>query len=179
MDLNIQLIPYKNKSSDILKYHIINSSDKNIIYKICNIYAPFGRQINNNHTSQHRLNIGFTRKQIIDEDKIYHELEHLIHEIETYFGKFDELKNYELISSIIDRKELGCVIRLHLKIFKNKTTTPLVQMINGQDENVEWIQFDKNKQINIDLHPECLWIDNNNKKYGIYFMIDKVFQFIS
>lgn len=179
MDLNIQLIPYKNKPNDIQKYHIINSLDKNIVYKICNVYAPFGRQIDNNHTSQHRLNIGFSRKQIINEDKIYLELERLIHEIETYFGGFDELKNYELISSIIDRGELGCIIRLHLKTFKNKTTTPLAQMIDGQDENVEWIQFDKNKQINIVLHPECLWIDNNNHKYGISFMIDKVFQFIS
>jgi hypothetical protein len=52
-------------------------------------------------------------------------------------------------------------------------------MINSTDLNVEWIQFDKTKQINIDISPDCLWIDNKNKKYGVSFVIYKVFQFIS
>ena len=104
------------------------------------------------------------------------ELTKIITELEKYFGTFDELKDYELISNIINRDTFGYIIRFHLKTHNNKTTTPLTQIIDNENQIVEWIQFDKNKQINIDFGPDCLWIDNKNKKYGVSFVIYKVFQ---
>ena len=52
-------------------------------------------------------------------------------------------------------------------------------MIESNDQKSEWIQFEKLKQINIDISPDCLWIDNKNRKYGVSFVINNVFQFIS
>ena len=180
--MNIQITPYKNNKSTIEKYHIIKLDNTQINYRICNIYAPFGRQIEHkttNNLTQHRLNIGFTLDNIKNSDKSYLELYRIITELETYFSTFDELKDFELVSNIINRDIFGIIIRFHLKTQNNKTTTPLIQMINSTDLNVEWIQFDKTKQINIDISPDCLWIDNKNKKYGVSFVIHKVFQFIS
>lgn len=182
-DINLQLIPYKNKGK-IQKYHIINTNDKQLKYRICNVYAPFGRQTSNDHKTstkitQHRLNVCFNKLDIENNNKSYLELKRLITELETYFGSFDELKQMNLTSNIIDRDEYGIVIRFHLKTLNDKTITPLIRMINTKDEETEWIQFDKNKQFNFDFHPDCLWIDKENNKYGISLMIDKVFQFIS
>jgi len=180
--MDIQITPYKNNKSTIEKYHIIRLNSSQIVYRICNIYAPFGRQTEH-HTkhnlTQHRLNIGFSTEQINNNDKSYIELHNIISELETYFSTFDELKDYELVSNIINRDTHGIIIRFHLKTQNDKTTTQLTQMIESTDINVEWIQFDKTKQINIDITPDCLWIDNKNKKYGISFVIHKVFQFIS
>ena len=180
--MNIQITPYKINKSSIERYHIIRLDSSQINYRICNIYAPFGRQTEH-HTShnltQHRLNIGFSIEQINNSDRSYLELHRIIHELEEYFSTFDELKDYELVSNIINRDTHGIIIRFHLKTQNNKTTTPLTQIIKSKDIDVEWIQFDKTKQINIDITPDCLWIDNKNKKYGISFVINKVFQFIS
>jgi hypothetical protein len=129
--------------------------------------------------SQHRLNICFSSNDINTKNKTYLELTQIISDLETYFSNFDELKNYELVSNIIPRQTYGIVIRFHLKTLKDKTITPFKQMINSVDESVEWIQFDKNLQFNFNFHPDCLWIDNTNSKYGISFVIDSVFQFIS
>jgi hypothetical protein len=180
--MNIQITPYLKNNSSIEKYHIIRLNNDQIIYRICNVLAPFGRQTEHytiNNLTQHRLNISFTCDQISSNDKSYMELTGIITELETYFGTFDELKEYELVSNIIDRDNFGKIIRFHLKTQNDKTTTPLIQMINSIDSNTEWIEFDKTKQINIDINPDCLWIDNKNKKYGVSFCILKVFQFIS
>jgi hypothetical protein len=180
--MNIQITPYKINKSSIEKYHIIRLDSSQIIYRICNIYAPFGRQTEHytsNNLTQHRLNIGFSTEQILNNDKSYLELSKIIQELEIYFSTFDELKDYELVSNIINRDTYGIIIRFHLKTQNNKTTTPLTQIVKSEDIDVEWIQFDKTKQINIDITPDCLWIDNKNKKYGISFVINKVFQFIS
>ena len=180
--MNIQITPYKNNKSTIEKYHIIRLDSSQIIYRICNLYAPFGRQTEHNtqhKLTQHRLNIGFTNIQITNLDKSYVELNKIISELENYFSKFDEFIDYKLVSNIINRDTFGIIIRFHLKTQKDRTTTPLVQMINSDDVNVEWIQFDKTKQINIDITPDCLWIDNKNKQFGVSFVINKVFQYIS
>ena len=45
MNMNIELVPYKNNNkSHIKKYHISNSDNLILKYKICNVFAPFGRQ---------------------------------------------------------------------------------------------------------------------------------------
>ena len=180
--MNIQITPFKKNNSPIEKYHIIRLDHSQIIYKICNVFAPFGIQTEHqttNKITQHRLNISFNQNQITSNDKSYIELTRIITELEKYFGEFDELKDYELVSNIINRDTFGIIIRFHLKTQKNKTTTKLIQMINSIDSNKEWIEFDKNMQINIDICPDCLWIDNKNKRYGVSFVILKVFQFIS
>ena len=43
-------------------------------------------------------------------------------------------------------------------------------------EEASWIDFCNDKKINIAFHPECLWIDEKNKKYGISFTLDEVHQ---
>jgi hypothetical protein len=180
--MNIQIIPYKNNKSTIEKYHVIKLDNSQINYRICNICAPFGRQIEHhtkNKLTQHRLNISFSNEQIENNNKSYVELKRLISELEIYFGTFDELKEYELVSNIINRDNHGIIIRFHLKTQHDKTTTPLIQMIESNDQKSEWIQFEKLKQINIDISPDCLWIDNKNRKYGVSFVINNVFQFIS
>ena len=180
--MDIQITPYKINKSSIEKYHILRLDNSQINYRICNLYAPFGRQTNHHvqHTlTQHRFNIGFSVQQITVNDPSYIELKRIIYELESYFGTFDELKDFELVSNIINRDSYGIIIRFHLKTQNDKTTTPLIHMVDSNDLNVEWIQFDKLKQINIDINPDCLWIDNKNKKYGISFVINKVFQFIS
>ena len=180
--MDIQITPYKNTNSTIEKYHIIRLDSSQIIYRVCNLIAPFGRQTEHQtsiNITQHRLNIGFSCDQIASNNKSYLEIIRIINELESFFKTFDELKDYELVSNIINRNTFGIVIRLHLKTQNDRTTTPLIHMINSIDSNTEWIEFDKTKQINIDISPDCLWIDNKNKKYGVSFVIHKVFQFIS
>jgi len=126
--MNIQITPYKNNKSTIEKYQIIRLDSTLIIYRICNIYAPFGRQTNHytqNKLTQHRLNIGFSPEQILNNDKSYLELTKIISELEIYFSTFDELKEYELVSNIINRDTFGVIIKFHLKTQNYKTTTPL------------------------------------------------------
>lgn len=178
----VQLVPYKNVNSNkyVKKYYILNSINNVIKYKICNVFSPFGREteytkIKDLH--QHRLNICFTKERMKD-DKSYRILIDMINGIENYFKDVEELVDYNLISNIIDRGEYGIVIRFHLKTLKNKTTTPLIQIIDGKEEKVEWIQFDKLKQYNMNFHPDCLWIDDTNKKFGISLVIESVIQFI-
>jgi hypothetical protein len=180
----VQLLPYSNKkknSNNIKKYHILNSVNNIIKYKICNVFSPFGREteyakIKDLH--QHRLNICFSKAHIKD-DKSYKLLIDMINEIENYFKDMDELETYNLVSNIIDRGEYGIVIRFHLKTLNNRTITNLTQIIDGKEDKVEWIQFDKLKQYNMDFHPDCLWIDDTNKKFGISLAIESVIQFIS
>jgi hypothetical protein len=180
--MNIQIIPYKYNKSSIEKYHIIRLDNSQIYYKLSNILAPFGRQTEhktNYKLDQHRLNINFNIDEVLNQDKSYIEFERIITELEIYFSNFDELKDLKLISNIIDREKFGIVIRLHLKTLHDKTITPLLQIIDSENQIVEWIQFDKDKKINIDFGPDCLWIDNKNKTFGISFVIYKVIQFIN
>ena len=61
--MNIQITPYLKNNSSIEKYHIIRLNNDQIIYRICNVLAPFGRQTEHytiNNLTQHRLNISFT-----------------------------------------------------------------------------------------------------------------------
>jgi hypothetical protein len=180
----IQLVPYKNINSNkhVKKYHILNSANNIIKYKICNVFSPFGRELeytNIKNLHQQRFNICFNKAHMND-DKSYKLLIDMINGIENYFKDMEELETYNLVSNIIDRGEYGIVIRFHLKTFKNKTITNLSQIIDGKEENnVEWIQFDKLKQHNMNFHPDCLWIDDTNKKFGISLLVDSVIQFIS
>jgi len=178
-ELNISLIPYKNKTNSIEKYHVLRQDSSKIIYKICNVFAPFGRQIDHQTKciiNQHRLNICFSKQEFNDSSCI--EIRKLINELELYFSDFDELTDYKLISNIIDRDTYGIVIRFHLKTNKNNTVTPLIQMKNLESEQVEWISFDKENKINIDFSPDSLWINHTNKTYGISLVINKVFQYL-
>ena len=200
-NIELELIPYKtNNKSHIQKFHIVRKNGHTIKHRICNVYAPFGRQTSADHKTknqleQHRLNVCFTKSQIESNsaDKAYLELKRLITELETYFGSFEDLSDYNLLSNIIMRSEYGIVIRFHLKTNKNKTVTPLIQITSDEinqtkqiestestksTESTEWISFNKTKQFNFNFHPDSLWIDHKNKKYGISLMIDKVFQLI-
>lgn len=177
----VQLIPYKNGGSNktIKKYHILNSAEYIIKHKICNVFSPFGREIDNIKTlHQQRLNVCFSKEHMKD-DKIYKILTGMILNIENYFKDIEELEGYNLVSNIIDRDKHGIVIRFHLKVLKNKTITPFTQIIDGKEESAEWIEFDKLKPYNMTFHPDCLWIDDENKKFGISLAIDSVIQFIS
>lgn len=177
--MDIKLIPFKKKSS-IDKFHIVNSNNNIHKFNICNVYAPFGLQIEhktNIKINQHRLNICFSIDDI--ENNRHIKLKEIIDELELFFNDYDELKNYELLSNIINRDKHGIVIRFHLKTYKNKTITPIKHVIDTLEKNVSWLDFDKNKKLNIDFTPDCLWIDHNNKKYGISLLITDVFQFIS
>jgi hypothetical protein len=179
----LEICPYKNNiSSQIKKFHV-TKNDEILKFKICNLSSPFGRKTDSDHNTsyslhQHRLNIEFNHEDLKNNKKSYEELTKIIRDIEQYFKEFDELKNMELVSNIINRDGYGIVIRFHLKTFKNKTTTPLTHCVNGETSDVEWVQFNKNNKFNIDFHPDCLWIDENNKKFGISFVIDRVFQMI-
>jgi len=199
IDLDLELMPYiTNNKSQIQKYHIMKKNGHTIKHRICNVFAPFGRQTSSDHKTntslnQHRLNICFNKSQIESEfkDKSYLELKRLITELESYFGTFDDLLEYELLSNIINRDKYGYVFRFHLKSNRDRTVTPLVQKMstnsteskiptesNIPTESTEWINFDKTKKFNFNFHPDSLWIDHKNKRYGISLMIDKVFQII-
>jgi hypothetical protein len=183
MNMNIELVPYKNNNkSHIEKYHISNSDNLILKYKICNVFAPFGRQYlhqTKEKINQHRLNVCFSKKEVEEYNESYEELKKIISELETFFYDFDELKGYELISNIIDRDSYGKVIRFHLKTLKNNTTSSLIQIIDSVSQKVEWIQFQQDKQFNFDFSPDCFWIDHTNKKYGVSLVIINAFQFIS
>lgn len=177
--MNLCIIPYKSTDKNINKYHIVDNNNKLIHYNLCNVYAPFGRQTEKeHHTSnkivQHRLNICFTKDKL--DTKEYNIASKIITDIETWFSNFKELTDFKLISSLIDRKKFGKVIRFHLKTLQNTTTTPLLCLNNGDEKTKSWIDFNKEMQINIKFHPDCFWINNLNKTFGISFVIDKVYQ---
>jgi hypothetical protein len=181
-EINLQLIPYKtNNRSNIKRYHIVNSNGNIIKYKIYNVYSNFGRQTTNDHKTsmllkQHRLNISFSLSLIENQDKSYLELNKLITELETYFKLIDDFSDYELISNIINRDIYGLIMRFHLKTNKDNTITPLILIKDNTYEQTEWISFNKNIQFNLNFHPDCLWVDEINKKFGISLVVDKVFQ---
>jgi len=196
-NIELELIPYKtNNKSHIQRFHIVRKNGHTIKYRICNVYAPFGRQTSADHKTknqleQHRLNVCFSKSQIeSNSDKAYIELKRLITELELYFGSFDDFSDYNLLSNIINRSEHGIVIRFHLKTNKNNTITPLIQITSDEinenkqtksiksTEPIQWISFNKKKQFNFNFHPDSLWINHKNKTYGISLMIDKVFQLI-
>jgi hypothetical protein len=183
-ELNIQLIPYKNINKLIVKkYHIVDLNNKIIKHKICNIFAPFGREADFNKfkSSQQRFNICFTLKDIELKNKSYCDFTNLILQYEKYFKQFSEFKDYELISNIINRDKYGIIIRCHLKTNKDKTISPLFQInkINLNPEQVEWIQFNKNNQFNMKYNFDCLWIDDKNRKFGISIQVLSILQVIT
>lgn len=184
-NLNLNLIPYKNiNKMKILKYHIVDSKNKIIKYKICNVFAPFGREADYNkfQSSQQRFNVCFSQDQISQNDKSYIDLTNLINKYENYFKEFDELKDYHLCSNIINRDIHGIVIRCHLKTLNDKTTTQLKKIMSNNNliETIEteWVDFDKNEQFNMDYYFDCLWIDETNKTFGISIKVECVYQFV-
>lgn len=177
------LIPYKNINKLVVKkYHIVDSNNKIIKHKICNVFAPFGREADYNkfESSQQRFNICFTLNDVNDgKNKSYEEFINTINHYEQYFKEYDELKEFELISNIINRGTYGNVIRCHLKTIKDKTTSKLIQIRgNNKISDVEWIEFDKNLHFNMEYCFDCLWIDEKNKKFGISIQVLSVFQVI-
>lgn len=177
--MDIKLIPFKKKSF-IDKFHIVNSNNNIHKFNICNVYAPFGLQIDhktNVKITQHRLNICFSIEDI--ENNRHLKLKEIIDGLELFFNDYDELKDYELLSNIIDRDKHGIVIRFHLKTLRDRTITPLKHVIESSEKEVSWLKFDKNIKLNFDFTPDCLWIDHTNKRYGISLLITDVFQFIS
>ncbi len=165
------LIPYKKSKSSVSKYHILNLDDTIIKSSINNVYAFFGREFSKN-SKQHRLNICFSKDDIQSNNKIYLELSKIILEMENYFKLFDDFVDYELVSNIIERDQYGKVIRFHLKTQNDQTTTPFTL----NDKIASWIEFDKTKTLNFTFHPDCLWVDAENKKYGVSYVIDHVYQ---
>ena len=178
--MDIKLIPFKKKSI-VDKYHIVNSNNNIHKFNVCNVIASFGLQTDhktNVKINQHRLNICFSINDIENNEKSYIFLKEIIDAIETYFNDVEELKDYELISNIINRDKYGIVIRFHLKTLKDKTITCLKHIIDNTEKIVSWFDFDKNKKLNFDFTPDCLWIDHVNKKYGISLLITDVLQII-
>ncbi len=175
--------------SHIQRFHIINSKAKGFVFGVDDVYAPFGRQTKsehntNNNMTQHRFNIGFSRKQIESNDETYQLILNIINKFEQFFKDFDELDGYKLVSNHIDREKHGCIFRFHLKTYKNKTTTPFVQIVSDHTTTKtdhittesEWIAYDILQKVNIEFSPDCLWIDDVHKTYGISFIINKVWQ---
>jgi len=186
--IKLHLNQYKNINKLIVKkYHIVNADNKIIKHKICNIFAPFGREADFNkfNSIQQRFNIGFSQDDIKHENKSYKQFTEIINLYESYFKEFDELKDYELVSNIINRDSYGIIIRCHLKTLKNNTMSKLFLLSeeNNLEENnslklSEWIQFDKTNQFNMEYTFDCLWIDDENKKFGISIQVLSVFQLI-
>lgn len=177
--MNLCIIPYKSSESTISKFHIVNSDNKLIYYNLCNVFAPFGRQTEKDHhiskqIIQHRLNICFTKDKL--DTKEYNIVSKIINDIELWFSNFKELSEYQLQSSLIDRGKYGKVIRFHLKTLKNMTITPLLCLNNEDSKIKSWNDFKNDIQINIKFHPDCFWINNQTKTFGISFVIDKVYQ---
>jgi len=163
--LDFILIKYKIKSF-IQKYHILDSDRDIIKCKCCNVISPFGREINKfKDSKQHRLNIKYSENLI-----------ELINNFENYINEFDDFKEYDLVSNIIRNNKYGDIIRFHLKTNNNNTTTIFKHINKDNIEIANWIDYQIDKKINIDFHPDCLWIDEKNKKYGISFIIDTVYQ---
>ena len=165
--LEIILIEYKKKNinNNLKKYHILNKDNKILKCKCCNLFSPFGREINKFNNNQHRFNI---------KNNIF--LIEIIKDFEDYFKDFTELQEYNIISNIMDHKVYGKMIKFHLKINKNNTITPIKIIYNDTIMNSNWIDFCSKQQINIEFHPDCLWIDHDTKTYGISFVIDIVYQ---
>jgi hypothetical protein len=178
--MDIKLIPFKNKSF-IDKFHIVNSNNNIYKFNVCNVYAPFGLQTEHKtkvKISQHRLNICFSVDNIQNNDKSYLKLKKIIDDLESFFNDVNELKNYDLVSNIINRDKHGIVIRFHLKTFKNKTITIFKHVIDTYEKIVSCIDFDKNQKLNFDFIPDSLWIDHENKKYGVSLLITDILQYI-
>ena len=167
--LDIKLMPYK-KINKIKKYHILDSNNHIFKFKINDVYTPFGPEISNN---QYRLNIGFTNKDInknniefIDNIKLY----------ENFFNEFNDFKNYKLHSNIIDRNKYGIIIRCHLKTYKNNIITPLNYRDNNIIKKNLWSEFDKSYSLDIEYTFDSLWINEDEKTYGISIQILSILQ---
>jgi len=181
MITDINIYPYQKNKSNLQKFHILNSNNTNHIFKISNVYAPFGLQTNSDHktktdVSQHRFNIGFSIKEIESNNKTYLELFNIINTFEQFFKGYDELEGYTLLSNHINRDNHGCIFRFHLRTFKNKTTTPFIQIENNVLTDSEWIAYNIENKVDIEFSPDCLWINDSKKLYGISFIINKVYQ---
>jgi hypothetical protein len=178
----LNLIPYKNSSKTLIKkYHVVDTKNKIIKYKICGIFAPFGREAEYSkfNSLQQRFNVCFTREHINNKIKPYVDFMGIINAYEQYFKNFDELAEYNLNSNIINRDNYGIVVRCHLKTHKDKTTSTLKKfnLTENKFNNVEWIDFDKNEHFDMEYYFDCLWIDDINKKFGISIKVDNIYQF--
>ena len=116
--------------------------------------------------------IEYKKKNINNNLKKYH----ILNKDNKIFKDFTELQEYNIISNIMDHKVYGKMIKFHLKINKNNTITPIKIIYNDTIMNSNWIDFCSKQQINIEFHPDCLWIDHDTKTYGISFVIDIVYQ---
>ena len=179
-DINLIQISKLSNSKTYDLFHIVDSNNNIKSFNICNLYAPFGREITYNFgdMKQQRFNICFSKDDIESNSKSYLELKSIIIAYENFFSEFDELKDYTLVSNIIDRSSYGIVIRFHLKTNKSKTTTPLKHISKTETKVVEWIDYQKDKMVNIIFSFDSLWIDHKNKKYGISMVINNVVQII-
>ena len=180
-DLDIILLPYKSVNK-IERYHILDNNKNILKFKICNIIAPFGQEINNN---QYRLNICYSNIDInnkiksyinfIDNIKVYED--YFIEKINLYKDYFkNDINNYKFNSNIINRNKYGIVIRCHLQTYKNKIITPFKKMNNNIIEDVSWLDFDKSRNFNMEYTFDSLWINHENKTYGISIKILSVLQ---
>jgi hypothetical protein len=162
--LEINLMPYKNMNK-IKKYHILDNKNHIFKFKINNVRTPFGPEISNN---QYRFNIGFKtiENEFINNIKLY----------ENYFNEFDDFKDYKLHSNIIDRDSYGIIIRCHLKTYKNNIITPLNHEDNGIIRKLIWKEFDKTSLLNINYTFDSLWINEDDKTYGISILILSILQ---
>jgi len=168
----VELILFEiNNKNNIKKYNIFDKDNNIIKIKACNVKTPFGREINKFNSKQHRLNIAYKRSEENDLSLIQ-----IIKDLENYFKDFEELKNFNLNSNIIETKD-NIIIRFHLKTCNNKTTTTLVH--SNKNYNVEWIDYDSTKLSNFEITPDCFWINHKNNTYGISLLIIHVFQFIN
>ena len=162
--LDIKLMPYKNIKK-IKKYHILDNKGHILKFETTSIRTPFGPEINNN---QFRLNIGFKTidNEFIDNIKLY----------ENYFNEFEDFKDYKLHSNIIDRDSYGIIVRCHLKTYKNNIITPLNHEENGIIRKSIWSEFNKTRLLDIKYTFDSLWINEDDKTYGISILILSILQ---
>ena len=178
----LNLIPYKNSNkTSVKKYHIVDTKNKVIKHKVCDVFAPFGREAEYSkfNSLQQRFNICFSQDHIKNKIKPYIELTNVINAYETYFKNFDELVEYNLNSNIINRDNYGIVIRCHLKTQKDKTITTLKKfsLTENKFNSVMWVDFNRENQFNMEYYFDCLWIDDTNKQFGVSIKIDNICQY--
>lgn len=167
--IEIKLLPFNNNSNNIEKFHILDATENKLKFSINNVYSPYGYKIFNN---QYRFNICNKKENESYDDFIYK-----IRLYEKYFSELEELKDYKLISNILDNKEYNNIIRCHLKTLNKKIITPLKEYYNREIEEKSWIDFNKSYRLNIICSFDCFWINNNSKEYGFSIVILNVKQF--
>lgn len=163
-EYNIKLHKIADKSK--IERYLITDNNNNKFTLITNyVKCPFG--IENNFGNQYRLNIS-----IKSTDNCFNDIIQFITKLEQFISNIDDIKTYKLDSNIINRGSFGYIIKVHLKLIKDKIT--LTYLLNDEDKS--YLDFDKLKPAILYLSVDTFWINHDKKTYGLYIICDKVIQ---